>query len=639
MLEILSDQRNQLAQLASDSEEILRPLSAQSAHVAGFLANAGAAGQATGERGAELEASLQKFPHFLREFRATMRSLQGFSDAGTPVLSDLGEATPALTEATRHLAPFTSASTVALKALGNAGEAAGPTFRSADPVVVKARNLARSGASPTTKLAEFLVSTKKTHGWDYLVELIYNGTGAVNQFDQYGHFIQSVVALTNCNEYEIAAAERLQRDLRRRRQRLGLRPARRRCSGSPKKKPKRPAAPPRPPSSASSGYLKPSAPARTDPRTRRRRTARRRRLHLASAACPPQLPPRTMKDRSGIQGIASNPVLVGAVTVLVVLVAVFLAYNANNGLPFVSTYDLKAEVPDAQALVKGNEVRIGGARVGVVKKVVPVELKNGNFAAELSLSLDKSAEPIPKDSTMIIRPKSPLGLKYLQIVPGSSSKGFKAGETIPLSAAKPEPVDIDQFFDTFDEKTRLAIRQNEAGFGNALAGRGPDLNAAFGSLRKLAESAEAPLRNLVAPSTDFAGFWRALEAFNATVAPVAQVNADLFVALDATFGAFARVSRPYIQETISKGPATLDAANSRPAGAAALPARHRTLLRRLQARRQSPRRNLADARRGRAWPGSRCCANRRSSTPSCRRPPTPCSPSRKRPASSTASTC
>ena len=49
-----------------------------------------------------------------------------------------------------------------------------------------------------------------------------------------------------------------------------------------------------------------------------------------------------MKDRSGIQGVASNPVLVGAVTVLVIIVAVFLAYNANNGLPFVSTYNLNA---------------------------------------------------------------------------------------------------------------------------------------------------------------------------------------------------------------------------------------------------------------------------------------------------------
>jgi ABC-type transporter Mla subunit MlaD len=267
-----------------------------------------------------------------------------------------------------------------------------------------------------------------------------------------------------------------------------------------------------------------------------------------------------MKDRSGIQGIASNPVLVGAVTVLVILVAVFLAYNANNGLPFVSTYDLKAKVPNAQALVKGNEVRIGGARVGVVKAVKPVELENGNFAAELSLSLDKIAEPIPVNSTLVIRPRSPLGLKYVQIEPGDSKDGFKAGETIPVSASRPESVDIDEFFSMFDKKTRDAIRQNEAGFGNAFAGRGPKLNAAFGSLRKLAESAQAPLANLVAPSTNFGGFWRALEALNATVAPVAEINGTLFVALDRTFAAFARVSRPYIQETISKGPETLDAA-------------------------------------------------------------------------------
>ncbi|HEY5053542.1 MAG TPA: MlaD family protein [Solirubrobacterales bacterium] len=269
-----------------------------------------------------------------------------------------------------------------------------------------------------------------------------------------------------------------------------------------------------------------------------------------------------MRNRRGIQGVASSPILVGAVTVLVVIVAVFLAYNANNGLPFVSTYNLSAEVPNADALVKGNEVRIGGVRVGIVKSVVPVQLGNGKFAAKLSLSLDKDAEPLPVDSTMIIRPKSALGLKYLQIIPGNSSKGFAAGETIPTSAARPEPVDIDQFFSMFDEKTRLAIRRTEAGFGNALAGRGPQINGAIGAARQLVEHAEPVLSDIVAPSTNFAGFWRALENLNATVAPVANENASLFVVLDRTFGAFAHVSRPFIQETIVKGPSTLDTANA-----------------------------------------------------------------------------
>jgi ABC-type transporter Mla subunit MlaD len=260
--------------------------------------------------------------------------------------------------------------------------------------------------------------------------------------------------------------------------------------------------------------------------------------------------------------VASSPALVGAVTVLVIIVAVFLAYNANNGLPFVSTYNLSAEVPNADALVKGNEVRIGGVRVGVVKSVVPVQRGGGEVAAKLSLSLDKTAEPLPVDSTVMIRPKSPLGLKYLQVTPGDSPKGFAAGDTIPITSAHPEPVDIDEFFDMFDTKTRLAIQKNQAGFGNALAGRGPQINGAIGALRLLVESGQPALRNLVAPQTNFGGFWRALEAFNATLAPVAETQAELFVALDVTFAAFARVSRPYIQETISKGPSTLDVATA-----------------------------------------------------------------------------
>jgi ABC-type transporter Mla subunit MlaD len=198
---ILRDQRDRLNRLAADSEEILEPLSRQRSHFAGFFANSGAAAEASAERGAALEASLQKFPHFLREFRQTMRSLQTFSDAGAPLFTDLGKAAPSFTEATRLLTPFSAASTVALKSLGATGEVVGPTLRAADPVVVKSRDLAQSGAVPTTKLAEFFGSTKETEGWDGLVELIYNSTASTNGFDQYGHFLRTLVTLTNCVDY------------------------------------------------------------------------------------------------------------------------------------------------------------------------------------------------------------------------------------------------------------------------------------------------------------------------------------------------------------------------------------------------------------------------------------------------------
>lgn len=201
---ILSAQRDRLAQLSADSEKILGPLSRQRSSVAGFFANAGAAGQASAEKGADVEASLRKLPAFLRELRQTMASFESFSKAGTPVSESLAKAAPALTQATRALTPFSAASTVSLKSLGANGETAGPKIRAADPVIEKTRELGQSGATPVSELAEFLVSTRKHKGFDSLADLIYNSAGATNEFDRYGHFTRSLTALTNCTDYVTA---------------------------------------------------------------------------------------------------------------------------------------------------------------------------------------------------------------------------------------------------------------------------------------------------------------------------------------------------------------------------------------------------------------------------------------------------
>lgn len=201
---ILNRQRDRLAQLSADSETILAPLSRERRSVAGFFSNAGAAAQASAEKGSDVEASLRKLPAFLRELRQTMGSFEYFSKAGTPVAESLAKAAPALTQATRALTPFSAASTVSLKSLGANGVTAGPKIRAADPVAKKIRDLANTGASPTSELAAFLVSARKTKGFDGIADLIYNSAAATNEFDRYGHFTRSLVALTNCLDYVFA---------------------------------------------------------------------------------------------------------------------------------------------------------------------------------------------------------------------------------------------------------------------------------------------------------------------------------------------------------------------------------------------------------------------------------------------------
>src|SRR3954462_12942117 len=91
---------------------------------------------------------------------------------------------------------------------------------------------------------------------------------------------------------------------------------------------------------------------------------------------------------------SANPVLVGAVTCLITLIAVFLSYNANAGLPFVPTYDVNVQVPNAAGLVAGTEVRGGGTRVGTITKISAQKPQAGTPSAQLALKLDLPAEPL-----------------------------------------------------------------------------------------------------------------------------------------------------------------------------------------------------------------------------------------------------
>jgi virulence factor Mce-like protein len=264
--------------------------------------------------------------------------------------------------------------------------------------------------------------------------------------------------------------------------------------------------------------------------------------------------------RSSRPSVLGSPVLVGAITVLIVVVGVFLAYNANKGLPFVPTYDINARVPSAADLVIGNDVRVGGDRVGVVNSITPVRAKDGKVSAILGLKLDKTVDPLANDSTVIVRPRSALGLKYVEVTPGHRGKALAAGDTLPLANAKPRPVEIDQVFNTFTKPTRIGIQESLTGFGNGFAGRGADLNRAIGALRPLVDRLTPVAQNLASPETRLGRFFRSLEAAASEVSPVAEQQAALFRNLDTTFTALASVARPYIQDFITESPPTEQAA-------------------------------------------------------------------------------
>ncbi len=266
-----------------------------------------------------------------------------------------------------------------------------------------------------------------------------------------------------------------------------------------------------------------------------------------------------MNTRAKRSSLAANPVLIGAATVLIAMVAVVLAYNANSGLPFVKTYNIKADIPDAAGLIVGNDVRKGGARIGFVSAIHTRQEADGTVGATIDMKLDDIARPVPKDSQIMIRPRSPLGLRYAELTAGESTEMLADGDTLTLDLAGDEPVELDDFFNMFDEPTREAAQMNTFEFGNVMIGRGGDLNRAFKGLLPLVMSAEPALRNLLAPSTGFDRLFPAFAQAAAEVHPVAQQQASMFTGLYQTFQAWAGV-REQLKETIRLGPEALQTA-------------------------------------------------------------------------------
>jgi ABC-type transporter Mla subunit MlaD len=265
--------------------------------------------------------------------------------------------------------------------------------------------------------------------------------------------------------------------------------------------------------------------------------------------------------RAGRQ-LGASPVLIGAVTLMVAIVAVFISYSANNGLPFVPTYRLNAELPNAAKLVRGNEVRAGGFRVGIVKNITSARRTvNGDerSIAVLELSLDKQIEPLAVDSTLLVRPRSALGLKYVELIPGRAKRTYQDGDTIPLKRAGQNAPELEDVLSTFAPETRNDARNSLEGFGNSIAGRGPAINITIGELEPFTRFLLPVMRNLSNPKTELRNFFPALGAAAAQAAPVAEVQARWFGEMATTFAAISRDPQA-LRETIEESPPTLQAA-------------------------------------------------------------------------------
>jgi virulence factor Mce-like protein len=166
-------------------------------------------------------------------------------------------------------------------------------------------------------------------------------------------------------------------------------------------------------------------------------------------------------------------IAVAVAGLLAAATSAYIGYNAAVTVPFRGYYNLKAQFVHAENLANHYEVRIGGLRAG---QMLHPRVHDGK--ALIDLRLASKFKPLLSDTTVQIRLRSAVGVRYVEIIPGTKGAPLPEGATIPASQTA-RPVALDQVLGTFDPTTRVRTQQLLQQLGGGAAGHGTDVNVAI----------------------------------------------------------------------------------------------------------------------------------------------------------------
>ncbi|MGH2754279.1 MAG: MCE family protein [Actinomycetota bacterium] len=173
-----------------------------------------------------------------------------------------------------------------------------------------------------------------------------------------------------------------------------------------------------------------------------------------------------------------RPALVGAISMVLLGIAVAFAFSLNRFEGLRGVYSISADVRDAAGVQSGNEVRLAGVRVG---QVTGVSLEPD--AARIEMEISRDIE-LPVETRLEVKLKTLLGQKFIDLQmprsivaarvagqdPRAASEGFlEDGDVIPISQTK-IPFDIYQAANEGTEVLEQVDKKSLRSLLNVLAG-------------------------------------------------------------------------------------------------------------------------------------------------------------------------
>jgi phospholipid/cholesterol/gamma-HCH transport system substrate-binding protein len=168
---------------------------------------------------------------------------------------------------------------------------------------------------------------------------------------------------------------------------------------------------------------------------------------------------------------------------LAIGIAGYVLHQQRFRFPLVeqAPFRLKAELPDAQAVIpgQGQTVRTAGVRIGDIGRV---ELEDGVAVVTIEL-LPRYKGYLRRDASALLRTKTGLKDMFLEVDPGQGAP-LREGERIRVSDTLPD-IDPDEVLSALDADTRDYLKLLISGAGKGLRGRGTDLRETFARLGPL----------------------------------------------------------------------------------------------------------------------------------------------------------
>jgi ABC-type transporter Mla subunit MlaD len=232
-LDILASENRTIRDLNANSDRIITQLANNRANVVRFIQKARDTAAISAQRRADLSTDFDRLDNFLHQLHPTLVKLGDVAQQQTPLLADLRAAAPSLNTLALRLPAFNRATENSLDSLGQAaipgrqalkrgkdeiqtlaasGKRAFPAANALDKFLLDIdspkraieidtrakQDTGRTGTQPGTN------NTMGYTGMESLLNYVYYQTGALNQYDQFGHLLHFAifdVGASPCGSY------------------------------------------------------------------------------------------------------------------------------------------------------------------------------------------------------------------------------------------------------------------------------------------------------------------------------------------------------------------------------------------------------------------------------------------------------